>query len=74
MGQIKFPEIISLIPTDNKQELKAPEFLKGLSDVEALEGQVVKLRVKVKDFPQPRISWYKDGNLLRSNRQCRIGG
>ncbi|XP_076459108.1 uncharacterized protein LOC143292571 isoform X2 [Babylonia areolata] len=58
--------------TDNKQELKKPEFLKELQDVEVLEGQSVKFRCKVKGYPQPRINWYKDGKLLRSNRSCRI--
>ncbi|KAK7113503.1 hypothetical protein V1264_012777 [Littorina saxatilis] len=57
---------------DNKQELKKPEFLKELKDVEVLEGQSVKFRCKVKGYPQPRINWYKDGNLLRSNKSCRI--
>ena len=58
---------------DNKLELKKPEFLKELKDVEVLEGKSVKFRCKVKAIPQPRINWYKDGNLLRSNRSCRIG-
>ncbi|KAL8558811.1 hypothetical protein ACOMHN_046393 [Nucella lapillus] len=57
---------------DNKQELKKPEFLKELKDVEVLEGQSVKFRCKVKGYPQPRVNWYKDGKLLRSNRSCRI--
>jgi titin len=59
--------------SDSKQELKKPEFLKELKNVEVLEGQQVKLRCKVKGFPQPRISWYKDSTLLRNNRSCRIG-
>ena len=63
----------SLCVADNKLELKKPEFLKELKDVEVLEGQSVKFRCKVKGYPQPRINWYKDGNLLRSNRSCRIG-
>ncbi|CAL1533487.1 unnamed protein product [Lymnaea stagnalis] len=57
---------------DNKQELKKPEFLKGLKDVDVTEGQSVKFRVKVKGYPQPRISWYKDGNLLKNSKACRI--
>ncbi|XP_052812701.1 muscle M-line assembly protein unc-89-like isoform X2 [Mya arenaria] len=48
----------------NTQDLKAPEFLKNLSDVEVAEGQSVKFRVKVKGIPQPRVVWYKDGQIL----------
>lgn len=59
--------------TDNKLELKKPEFLKGLEDVEVTEGQSVKFRVKVKGYPQPRVNWYKDGKLLKNSRLCRIG-
>lgn len=59
--------------SDNKQELKKPEFLKGIKDVEVTEGQRVHFRVKVKGYPPPRISWYKDGMLLKSSRSCRIG-
>ncbi|XP_076468441.1 uncharacterized protein LOC143299094 isoform X2 [Babylonia areolata] len=57
---------------DNKQELKKPEFLKELADVEVLEGQSVKFRCKVKGYPPPRIYWYKDGSLLKSSRACRL--
>ncbi|XP_052259685.1 uncharacterized protein LOC127864044 isoform X4 [Dreissena polymorpha] len=48
----------------NTTELKAPEFLKTLTDVEVIEGQSVKFRVKVKGIPQPRVVWFKDGQIL----------
>ncbi|RUS77018.1 hypothetical protein EGW08_015220 [Elysia chlorotica] len=57
---------------DNKQDLKKPEFLKGLKDVEVTEGESVKFRVKVKGYPQPRVTWFKDGNILKPSRSCRI--
>uniref|UniRef100_A0A2C9KQJ6 Ig-like domain-containing protein n=1 Tax=Biomphalaria glabrata TaxID=6526 RepID=A0A2C9KQJ6_BIOGL len=56
----------------NKHDLKKPEFIKGLKDVEVTEGQSVKFRVKVKGYPPPRISWYKDGTLLKSSKTCRL--
>ena len=58
---------------DNKQDLKKPEFIKGIQDVDIKEGQSVKFRCKVKGYPQPRVVWYKDGKLLKSSRSCRIG-
>ena len=53
--------------------MKKPEFLKSLADVEVTEGSSVKLRVKVKGQPQPRITWFKDGTLLKHSRACRLG-
>ncbi|BFZ15497.1 hypothetical protein BsWGS_18536 [Bradybaena similaris] len=65
-------QYLALTVKDNKLELKKPEFLKGLEDVEVTEGQSVKFRVKVKGYPQPRVNWYKDGKLLKNSRLCRI--
>ncbi|XP_067687580.1 uncharacterized protein [Haliotis asinina] len=58
--------------TDNKQELKKPEFIKDIKDVEVKEGQSVKFRCKVKGYPQPRVTWYKDGKLLKNSKFCRL--
>ncbi|XP_025093425.1 uncharacterized protein LOC112563549 isoform X6 [Pomacea canaliculata] len=57
---------------DNKQDLKKPEFLKQITDMEVTEGHSVRFRCKVKGYPQPRISWYKDGILLKNSKSCRI--
>ena len=59
--------------TENKQELKKPEFLKEIQDIDATEGQSVKFRCKVKGYPQPRICWYKDGKLLANDDCYKIG-
>ncbi|XP_069107714.1 LOW QUALITY PROTEIN: titin homolog [Argopecten irradians] len=56
----------------NSQDLKAPEFLKGIKDVEVFEGQNVKFRCKVKGYPQPRVIWYKDGKRMTSNSNCKL--
>ncbi|XP_053386168.1 titin homolog isoform X2 [Mercenaria mercenaria] len=56
----------------NTTEMKAPEFLKTLSDVEIKEGQSVKFRCKVKGIPQPRVVWYKDGKLLLNQLNYRL--
>lgn len=63
----------SLPLSDNKQELKKPEFIKDIKDVEVKEGQSVKFRCKVKGYPQPRVIWYKDGKLLKNSKFCRLG-
>lgn len=41
--------------------------------MEVTEGHSVRFRCKVKGYPQPRISWYKDGILLKNSKSCRIG-
>ncbi|KAL5005586.1 hypothetical protein ScPMuIL_016744 [Solemya velum] len=70
VGQCSQYFIINI--NENKQELKAPEFLKGIKDMEVTEGRSIKFRCKVKGYPQPRIIWYKDGQMLKSNSNCKI--
>ena len=41
--------------------------------MEVSEGQSVKFRCKVKGYPQPRVTWYKDGQLLSSQLNCSLG-
>lgn len=68
-----FLQIICVLFPDNTQPIKAPEFLKSPKDVEVTEGQMVKFRCKVKGYPPPRITWYKDGKLLKGNSSCKLG-
>ncbi|ESP01887.1 hypothetical protein LOTGIDRAFT_58595, partial [Lottia gigantea] len=49
-----------------------PEFLKGIQDVEVNEGQSVKFRCKVKGYPQPRVTWHKDGKHMKNPGNARI--
>lgn len=68
---LKFVIFNSIV--ENTQELKAPEFIKGIQDIEVMEGQSVKFRCKVKGYPQPRVVWYKDGHKLSSSINCKLG-
>lgn len=68
----KCSEYFILNIEDNTQPIKAPEFLKSPKDVEVTEGQMVKFRCKVKGYPPPRITWYKDGKLLKGNSSCKL--
>ena len=58
---------------ENTQELKAPEYLKSPVDVDVTEGQSVKFRCKVKGYPQPRVIWYKDGQILLNQLNYKFG-
>lgn len=42
----------------------APIFLQPLKDAAVLAGSDVQLRVVVSGTPQPRLSWFRDGQLL----------
>lgn len=68
----KCSEYFILNIEDNTQPIRAPEFLKSPQDVEVTEGQMVKFRCKVKGYPPPRITWYKDGKLLKGNSSCKL--
>ncbi|XP_064598582.1 titin homolog isoform X2 [Liolophura sinensis] len=58
---------------ENTQELKAPEFMRGLEDIEVVEGRSVKFRCKIKGYPQPRVTWYKDGQrIAKSHKDYKV--
>ncbi len=54
-------------------EKKAPEYLKGLQDQEVTEGSEVHFRCKLNGYPQPRVTWYKDGKKLKNSDKYRMG-
>ena len=48
---------------------RAPEFLSGLRDVQAVQGRQARLEVRVDGQPPPTITWYKGAReLVDSNR------
>lgn len=70
---ICYSRIFSVKIPENKGEKKAPEFLKSLQDIEVNTGSKVKFRVKLKGYPQPRVTWYKDGKRVKNTEQYKIG-
>ncbi|XP_064646553.1 uncharacterized protein LOC135499610 isoform X2 [Lineus longissimus] len=57
---------------ENSLEKKPPQFLKQLEDVEVIEGQGVRFMVKVKGYPVPRVSWFRDGRRIKSNAEYQL--
>ena len=53
--------------TENTGEKVAPEFIKGIQDLEISSGQGAKFRCKVKGYPAPRVLWFKDGKRIPKN-------
>lgn len=50
-----------------------PELLRPLEDITAVEGKNVRFRCKIAGFPQPQVTWYKDGRKIKSTDSKRIG-
>ncbi|XP_014291209.1 muscle M-line assembly protein unc-89 [Halyomorpha halys] len=50
----------------------APIFVKNINDSTALENEKVEFTVRVEGTPFPKISWYKDGFEVFSNRRQKV--
>ncbi|CAG5119203.1 unnamed protein product, partial [Candidula unifasciata] len=49
-----------------------PQFLIQPQDVSVAESETIKLTCKVAGDPTPKLSWEKDGQVVRSNRRVRV--
>ncbi|XP_043931242.1 coiled-coil domain-containing protein 141 isoform X2 [Protopterus annectens] len=50
----------------------APSFSKLLSNATVLEGSPVTLEVEISGFPEPTLTWYKNGEKLTSNTHLQL--
>ncbi|XP_014261759.1 titin [Cimex lectularius] len=50
----------------------APVFSRSLNDIVAIENEMVEFLVRVEGTPLPKISWYKDGFEVFSNRRQKV--
>ncbi|XP_072047598.1 myosin light chain kinase, smooth muscle-like [Amphiura filiformis] len=55
-----------------KVVLQPPEIIQSLRDCEVCEGSAAKFDCRIKGFPEPEISWYKDGEEIGDNRRYRV--
>ncbi|XP_078084618.1 coiled-coil domain-containing protein 141 [Mustelus asterias] len=49
-----------------------PNFSKLLSNVNVLEGSPVTLEIEVTGFPEPALTWYKNGQKLTTDQHLKI--
>ncbi|XP_055084469.1 LOW QUALITY PROTEIN: obscurin-like [Periophthalmus magnuspinnatus] len=50
-----------------------PQVLEELHDIHVSPGSpIVKMQLRVKGFPKPRVYWFKDGQPLRSSKRVTI--
>uniref|UniRef100_A0A8D9ERA3 Titin n=1 Tax=Cacopsylla melanoneura TaxID=428564 RepID=A0A8D9ERA3_9HEMI len=61
-----------LTVTYQRSPAAAPSFIRALHDTTALEDEKVEFTVQVEGIPTPKVSWYKDGFEMFSNRRQRI--
>nr|XP_006823020.1 PREDICTED: titin-like [Saccoglossus kowalevskii] len=68
---------------DIEMIIKVPEeeqkltFISELSDVEAVEGDIVTLECEIKGQPRPSVMWYKEGQIITGTRYisiCELSG
>ncbi|XP_050422468.1 uncharacterized protein LOC126834526 isoform X2 [Adelges cooleyi] len=68
------PSVVSdpVTITVHRTAVVAPVFVRDIEDRVALENDQVKFEVEFEGMPAPKISWYKDGFELFSNRRQRV--
>ena len=49
-----------------------PRFLKGLEDLQVLEGETVSMTVQIAGFPKPEVAFYKDGKDVSAEATIRV--
>lgn len=49
-----------------------PEFVRGFSNITTYEGEEVRLDVEVRGDPQPTITWYRDGEIIRDSPDFQV--
>merc|ERR1711974_546019 len=52
--------------------VRAPFFEKSLSDLEIIEKQTMKLEAVIQGFPEPEVSWEKNGKPLSSKKTGQV--
>lgn len=49
-----------------------PRFIKGLKDMQVLEGETVSMTVQIAGFPKPEVAFYKDGKDVSAEATIRV--
>lgn len=49
-----------------------PQVVKTLKDIEIYEGETLSLDVEIIGYPEPKFTWYKDGQELRADARLKI--
>nr|CAD7428501.1 unnamed protein product [Timema monikensis] len=67
-GELSEPLTVTLY----RSGVSVPHFMLELKDTTALENEKVEFLVAFRGHPTPKVSWYKDGFEIFSNRRMRV--
>ncbi|KAM5280233.1 titin isoform 2-T2 [Ctenodactylus gundi] len=59
------------VTTDQKEKQK-PEMVLFPEPVRVLEGETARFRCRVTGYPQPKVNWYLNGQLIRKSKRFRV--
>ncbi|XP_045150520.1 titin isoform X2 [Echinops telfairi] len=59
------------ITTDQKEKQK-PDIVLFPEPVRVLEGETARFRCRVTGYPQPKVNWYLNGQLIRKSKRFRV--
>lgn len=56
----------------SRDSVCAPEFQQELRNLEVFEGDIVYLTIKTSGIPEPEITWYRSGELLKEDARVKF--
>ncbi|XP_052038730.1 titin isoform X6 [Apodemus sylvaticus] len=59
------------VTTDQKEKQK-PDIVLFPEPVRVLEGETARFRCRVTGYPQPKVNWYLNGQLIRKSKRFRV--
>ncbi|OCT61204.1 hypothetical protein XELAEV_18047227mg [Xenopus laevis] len=59
------------VTEDIKEKLK-PEIVLFPEPARAFEGEIARFRCRVTGYPQPKVNWYLNGQLIRKSKRFRL--
>uniref|UniRef100_A0A0U1RRH3 Titin n=1 Tax=Homo sapiens TaxID=9606 RepID=A0A0U1RRH3_HUMAN len=59
------------VTTDQKEKQK-PDIVLYPEPVRVLEGETARFRCRVTGYPQPKVNWYLNGQLIRKSKRFRV--
>uniref|UniRef100_A0A8C0CQX7 Ig-like domain-containing protein n=1 Tax=Balaenoptera musculus TaxID=9771 RepID=A0A8C0CQX7_BALMU len=64
-------EGVTSVTTDQKEKQK-PDIVLFPEPARVLEGETARFRCRVTGYPQPKVNWYLNGQLIRKSKRFRV--
>lgn len=62
---------LTSVTTDQKEKQK-PDIVLFPEPARVLEGETARFRCRVTGYPQPKVNWYLNGQLIRKSKRFRV--